>query len=802
MQLDFKLWLIRLIKFGGLGLVAVVTLIPLIRMIAFIVNNGSDNISNDYYIYAQLYDQMLGNNYDWPNRFFQDTFLVSHCLIFPIMTSLLFAIVFHWNNYVEFYFALALGGIRLFLIYNTFTYFKKDFTRWLLLPILAALTFSTSQINNFTFGQPAVAFAINLFGFALALWGMVRFEGRKLGLALIIIGGFLATWSGAMGLVVWPVAFGGMYFFKFRRIWQYITLVVAGTIAALPYFFFLVLTSSPNAQSKASFGFNYVVNALGWPFANGIGTNFEASQLPKATTAGWFSLGLGGLTLILLAVAAWRNKTILKQALPSLVLLVFGFLTTLQVGLFRAPAIAPWYTTLFIYYWIGLVGLAYVLWSNRPKANSRINQAVIGTMTLWGVGLVGILTFLYLSSNVTFDDKAFYLGARSPASAECLRHYKVAPPVCEGLLFQWGLGNPDSVQTLGSALERHELSVFAPHQQWTLQGDYLFKNVQLEEQPDLSGIFWSEDLSTSNRLPWNSYRHLNLFVHSPNSVLWTVYLPPNLERAEFNSAVALSQSAPKDSIADGVTFEIYVESEKAAPKLVYSQQVGAENRKWNDLKFSLKEYAGQTITLRLTSKPGANRAQDWAMYHYPFIDVDLQGKNNDAAVAQAERQLFLINTTDKDLAVQLDNTAVWVSDGVERRPDTPNRWTIKGNKPSFINQQPLNICLADYSEFYIRMAVAPPIVDRKIQVAYELKGASGDGRGLFYLSLYPDGEFHNYSFDLKLFEAGPKARLMTLRFDPVAPDSRFKTTLATADKWFEIADFRLIRKPGPSLCQR
>ncbi len=798
--LDLQLWLVRLAKFAGLGLVAVLTLLPVIRLIIFIASNGADNISNDYYNYAKSYDQILRNDFEWPGQFFHDSFLATHCLIFPFLVSFVIAIVFHWNNYVELYFAIALAGLRLFLIYDTFTYFKKNFTRWLVLPILSALVFSPSQLNNFSFGEPAVAFAINLFGFALAIWALIRFGGRKLGIALIISGGFLATWSGAMGLLVWPIVLGGLYFFNFRRVWHYVVVVVGGAVAALPYLYFLVLARSAFTDSIANrgsgFGFEYVLNALGWSFSNNIGNNFDATQNPMALTAGWFGFGFGVITLALLALAAWKNRAIVVQALPALVLFVFGLLTTFQVGLFRAPAISSWYTTLFIYYWIGLVGLVYVMWVNRPALSNRANQLVFGVSTLWSVGLLGTLIFLYLSSNVTFDDKAFYLYARTPASASCLRHYQVAPPICEGLLFQWEQGNPEFVKILGKGLEQHELSVFAPHQQWILQGDYPFNNVQLEQQSDLPGITWSEDL-TVNQVPWNSYKHLNLYMHSPQAVLWTLHLPSNLERADFYSAVALSQSIVKDSGGDGVTFEIYVEQGKAR-KLVYSRRATPDVQQWQPLSFSLKEYSGQTITLRLTSKPGANLAHDWAMYRYPYIDLDLKGKVSDdpAAIAVAQ-QPFIVNTSDRDLKFDLNNSAQWAISGLQHLTDvSPNRWSAISTEAFFSSRQALNICLADYSQFYIRMAASPEILNRKLQVSYELEGANIPAKGALYLSLNHDDKFYEYSFDPKLLEAGLKARLMALQLYPVAPDPRIKEAM-----WTDIQDFRLIRKPGPSLCK-
>ena len=95
---------------------------------------------------------------------------------------------------------------------------------------------------------------------------------------------------------------------------------------------------------------------------------------------------------------------------------------------------------------------------------------------------------------------------------------------------------------LGFPLEKDHLNVFSPQQEWSLQGDFILDTVRLHEMVGVPGVFWSPDLTTQ-RAPFDSPQHLNLVLHSPNAVDWTITIPENTRQVTLNMAITISQSA-------------------------------------------------------------------------------------------------------------------------------------------------------------------------------------------------------------------------------------------------------------------
>src|SRR5262249_55904063 len=168
-------------------------------------------------------------------------------------------------------------------------------------------------------------------------------------------------------------------------------------------------------------------------------------------------------------------------------------------------------------------------------------------------------------------------------------------------------------------LEEHRLSVFAPHQLWTLQGDYLLDRVKVVEQPNAPDVIWTTNTSASGRLPWYHFKHLNLLIGAPNMVTWTVDLPAGLQSADFLSAVTMSESAPKLVGFDRVWCKVDIRSEDRQQLLSFAKPVPANERTWQPLKIDLSPYKGHRITIRLSVMNGKNRQAGCVAYQYPRI---------------------------------------------------------------------------------------------------------------------------------------------------------------------------------------
>lgn len=802
------------------------SLAPIVNIFRIIITTGANNLSSDYVVFINFFQKIISGNYNWTN-YFADTFYQPHSLALPVLVQLAVIYLTHWNTYVSLIIGLVLMFLRLPLLFNALTCQQKQtsFSRYFLWFLLAALVFSTSQIDVFGYEQIGLAYSINLFGFSLGIWGLVCFRERWSGVIIMTVGGIIATLSTASGLLAWPAFFIGLILLNYQKIWHYLIWFGAAVLAALPYLFFAVLyrregnlpggQKFTNMDLVSNLKFQNLISAIGWPFVNNTGTQWNPNQIPAA-----FLIGLIGLFLVIsgfgLLIARW-NSSVRVQATPALMLITFSLLSVLQIGLFR-ESIAPWYIPVYMHFWIGLGSLAQVLWVNRRgetvKIVSRFGKANSYSIPFWCTLLGMVLAASYVTSNLNYDDKMYLMGMRNPAAEACLRNYRFSTPDCEFLLFR-SVGNTGNIRKLAKPLEEYHLGVFAPDQEWSLQGDYVLDNVENNPGSIAKPLFWSPDL-TDTRASYSSVRHLNLFMPAPNSISWTLSLPENVVEANFISAVAISKSVPKNANSSGVNVAVYITPENEPEVTVYQQRLRSDQQDWQSFNFRLNQYAGKTITLKIVSATVTDESSNygWAMYRYPHIAVKLDTTRPATHSGTVVRVLSTPAT--KDLQFEIKNSALWAAYRMEPVPvkaDEPASWLV-GEIPAIQYLKPINACLNDYSTLYLRTStlLAPSrnqyqrltqtVVDKffdiispnrtktphGMRIYYLLAGqASFDETHVIKIPVIMDGELHDYVYPLRLLNLNPETRLQGIRVDPVFDiDSNGKDQALV-----KIADFRL-----------
>lgn len=756
------------------------TFVPIVSVTRLLMTTGADNLGNDYLLYVTVIDQVLSGTYNWAH-FFRDSFFAGgHSMAIPSAIYLLTARFGSMSEYDLIIIGIAINGVRLLLLYDVLTRWTRHWLKLALLPVLSFLTFAVAQVSVFGFSQAGIQIFLSLGGFTLGLWGAVRFPGSWKGAWLVVLGGLISAWSGGYGVVAWPFLLLAMLALGFRRWRQYLLWLVVGVIAALPYLSFFAARAEvpPNF-----FRIDFLLQMIGLPLASyGDFHNMEM-------------VGLVGLLAVIPGIYfAWRLRgtAAFGGALPPLILLGYSFVSIYQVTIFRDYP-APWYTSISLLYWSALVGLLSVVCAPRGWT-LRLRWAA--PRLAWGLCFAALLGNFYLASNRDFLDKAMYLRMRRPVSSSCLLYYRTAPTYCEGYLFQWGIGNPQSIAQLAEPLEHHALSSFAPHQVWTLQGDFGLSNVQVQETPGVPGVVWSlADDSRVNRSGWDDFRHLNLFLHSPNAIHWTISLPLNVTRADFHSGAALSSSVDSGVEGDGVRFEVFVKAGDGSRQSVYSRVMTPDETAWEPFIVPLQAYAGQTITLTLTSDMLGNVAYDWAMYQYPYIDVYFDTTRGSTAAALDLNRL-LPPLSDADYQFDL---ADW--NRINLRPGSgANTWEPdeQANNPSLpaVVYDTMEICLSDYDYFYFRMGENSDSSEGVyLELNYLMDQPSGWTEAaldetlptlnypVFRLPFVRDGEIHEYYYPVRLLELDDPAVLRGIRLVPVSGGSSRVT----------IEDFRLIR---------
>jgi len=769
-----------------------VSLLPLANILRILFINGVDNLTNDTLLVMPLLGRVLDGSFDW-NNLGRDIFINGHFQFFTLAAHLLAAIYAHSNADVLLSIGIVLALTRVFFLYFSFDFRDKSLAKYAFLAALFIFTFSTSQISTYEFEWNTVMVNLCFLGFAIGVFGLVRFRERPWSMVLMGVGGLLSGWSSASGIMAWASFLLGMILLNYRRKKYYLYWAFVGAVIFLPYFLYLSREPGSNPYSTISkhldfFRLHFVISSLGYPLAQ----EFSA----RAS----FLRGLLGVSFLVGCLVILYQKrashTLLTRAAPALMLISFSLLTTWQISIFR-EGLVPFYTSYFMLFWMGLLGLVFVLVDDVGVSGEGAS-AFKSYRRILLLLVAGIAFYFYLSSNLSFQDKTATLKTRSPASASCLRNYRTAPTYCESTVFTWYLEKYDDFRTLSRGLEKHRLSVFAPRQKWYLQGDFILDNVKVNSSQDALPVFWTKGRG-QQRFSYTDFGHLNLFLQSPNSVEWTVTIPKNARMAELHSAVAISSAAPKDELADGLVFEIIAERSHFQPITLFQQYLGPEDHPWIPVDISLTRFSGETLVLKFVSDPIRNNRADWGIFKFPYIDVDLSEAELGAASAM-EAGFHPSNTdlaelpdlpSEGDFAFDVTDPKLWSNvrmQALNASKDHADTWVVE-NDPIMEYQRPLDVDLRGYSRFYVKMATTAIWKDRVLQVYYRLDDQKDfDEARSFKIPLINDGAPHDYTFDLRLLGLAPGSHLTGIRLDPVL-DNNGPSSANTV----RIFDFRLLK---------
>jgi hypothetical protein len=112
-----------------------------------------------------------------------------------------------------------------------------------------------------------------------------------------------------------------------------------------------------------------------------------------------------------------------------------------------------------------------------------------------------------------------------------------------------------------------------------------------------------------------------IFQHPPSRIEYSVQVP---RAARFVSSFALAPEVWQPERGDGVRFEVHIAGH-GVERRVFSQTIDPKNvpsdRRWHDLDLDLTPWAGEVVTLSLSTAPGPNGDDryDWAGWGAPRI---------------------------------------------------------------------------------------------------------------------------------------------------------------------------------------
>lgn len=713
---------------AGVALAAyVLAALPIIRILTIICTTGADVLSSDLIYHVAALSRILSPGYPLQN-ILRDSFYNGHLMFFPMLLRIALAKLVYWNAYIELLFGLGSSILTLCLACSAIG--ARSRSKWIvwLLPFLSVMIFSTNQINQFTFGDAAVPMGFCALGIVFSLWSLVHYGRTWKAVWLAIGGAWFATWSWGQGIVAWPLLLGAMMLtnlyngtlFPRRQshrpgfgIAQVVAALAAAVLSLAPVLALLLTAPASDAQRVVNpFNLEFILNGIGAPFVNGVN-----AYINQQVAIGYAGLVCGCACIALV----WINKRTkwMHAIAPGCYLMTAAILSLWLLGIFR-HGVSIWYTGIGLLFWLGLTGAAFVILSN--KRTSGEGAVLLALRLLCGLGAGGALV-ASIVSGMTINDKVYFLYARAPASAACVRSAEAAPVYCEQRVILEGTEGSAPEYVLASQLKALGLSVFAPNQRWTLQGDYVLDTVSISEPPGVAPLQWLDD-QTLQPLPWYDYRHLDLRLAVSNTVSWTMYLPRTAQRAVFQSAV----------MATDATAQINLQPDGAAIPLQL-RQLSSTQSGWQSVEIDLLPHKGQTMTLMFTAAPGSASP---VLFRYPMIDVLLDP--DPAMVAESQRVVSVKPSLSENDAVflaragQLEYTA------------------------------PVSVCLGNYTHLMVHMRVMIEAMPRVAQWSLHLADTSATGAApLIQLPLLGDGDMHPYTFPLRLVDVKQAARLEGLR---------------------------------------
>ena len=760
----------------------VLTAIPIIHMTQLLLTTGANTLGNDFIAIMPIIDRILNGNYNWLN-FFRDSFLNgSHADAIPIAVLTIIAQIADLNDYVSISLGLLGTILVLVLTYDTLTHRIHHWTKTIILPIGAFLFFSNAQITTLVFNFTSFQLGFSFLGFMLGVWAIVHFPHTWRSIGLTVLGGCIAAWSAGFGVAAWPALFLCLVTQGYRDVRQYAVFLLGGVLAALPYLSFLQLGSSTLYMSATRF--QLVLEIIGLP----LGLYNPRSSLSIAGSFG-IAVLLSGFMLIV-----YQSKRLLNTLVPPLITILYALLGAYITSLSRDNP-APWYTPFACFFWMGLAAFAVALVSQKTHRRLQILR------WLWaGAFSIGFVSF-YITASTVYLDKAMFMWVRTPASASCIRYFHTAPTFCEQMVFQWEVGFPNIIAAIADPLERHRLTNFASRQVWMLQGDFALDNVVLHEHSTIPEIQWSVEGSGTRMeaASWNDFRHANLFLHAPNSIDWTLAIPPNADEIIFSSAVAISESIiqqPAYPQTDGILFEVNIRLENGVVTTVYQQHVLGNDFAWHPFTIPLSAYVGQTIVLTLAANPINDVNYDWGLYRFPRVDV-LLAPNSGTAPLLDLRQL-IPHPASTDIVFPISD---WQTLNIQTTPDDTS-WLIDSDAVAY---QSTTACFGDFTHFAIRL-MAANASERNAIIVSLISGQTDESVAFdeqvvdqlrdnsfpsMTIPIHADGQSHTYTYPLRLLSLSNEDRLQGLGL-------RFRMQAGASIK---IEDVRLLRSHGESsLC--
>lgn len=767
--------------------------IPVALIGHLIASTGVNTLSGfDYFLTNEVYSvvDVTSHDYNWLN-YFRDTFrLGSYSIAVPFSIRMLVVHFTDWNMYGELWATWILSMLEVFLLWDAFTSKSKSLVRWATLPTIAALEFSLTQVNQFTWGVSGLHIQTGETTFAIGLWALARYPRTRLGTTLILSSAILTTFSSTVGVAAWPVLLFGMLLVGERRRSHIVAWGIGAALTGLIYVAYL----NPASDTAPGHGLhmpsiNFMVRALGQPLSTDLG--WSDSLAP-----GLFGVLLIGSSIVIALALLKKGMPPLRVAVPTC-LLTYGIINILAVATFRAT-LSKWYPAFFVLPWEALVGYQVLFLDVRSKRSALARKKP--TLITQGLLILPVMSiifagFFWFQSNKGFDTKQVYLVARTPTIASCLREYRtdISSPFSTCSRYFYGLYAPlvpnktDPKYFTGQPklLEAHSLSVFGHDRETTLQGDYFLPTVRVGGPAGPAAISW-HDGKSETPIVVDDWRHLTLKLGTNSWVRWVVHIPRSTtsaslrldvgsmggDRTQTNNRAKISASAI-DRRGHAVS-----QPKRVSKTLRFSDD-------WTAGSIDLTRFAGQDVAITMRSLDGS------VLLRYPRIAMHVESpKSGDQ----------LVHSQPKSSAGDLEfGESLW--DSTDPVPNYVNVWNFALGRPhvkafdGFSLRNNVHLCVGDFDELMLTTRSSGS--GWKGALVMMGNGTNPNPTASIMVPIIGSHRAETSTISLKRIVAPPKAYVDWIKIQPMV----WMTTQPPAGKQhLSVTNLKLLHSPGARTC--
>ncbi|MBF0524224.1 MAG: hypothetical protein HQK56_03905 [Deltaproteobacteria bacterium] len=428
-----------------------------------------------------------------------------HRLLFPRLLMLLLSHLSGWNIAWELALNVVIALTTLTLIIYQLCLTKQSIEKFnvaLLIPIMSFLVFSFTQAENWLWGWQ-IALFLNVAAACLGFIALARAGSNWVYFILAVIGGVVASYSFAPGLLFWPIGCLWLWFGKSSsprmRLFRVGLWIALGALVVALYLH--GYTKAQN-QSPVSYGLHHPLEFILHALA------FLGSPLANYRVGFAVAYGIIGLVIFFYAGSrVWQKfHDRLELVAPYFCLgayaVMAALLTTVgRVGLGLDQALVLRYITFSNLLWISDIILIFLLVatdSTRTKAKSK---SIFPRLVIYGLGVITI--FSLVQSYRRAIDYADDLHRRLDAARQnILAHYP--GPMDEKIILSLH-PSIDFINHFLRVLKDNHLSLFAERESALIQRHREARSPYPEAITPIKDGLW--------RSPSNNY----VFLQSQNN---------------------------------------------------------------------------------------------------------------------------------------------------------------------------------------------------------------------------------------------------------------------------------------------